>query len=42
LNNKFAKAHIRAQQCYLVVGELEKARQAAKKSVELGDLSTAA
>ena len=41
LNDKFAKAHIRAQQCYLVVGEIEKARQAAIKSVELGDSSTA-
>jgi tetratricopeptide (TPR) repeat protein len=41
LNDKFAKAHIRAQQCYLVVGEIEKARQAAIKCVELGDSSTA-
>lgn len=41
LNDKFAKAHMRALQCYLAVGDLEKARQAAVKSVELGDASTA-
>jgi hypothetical protein len=32
---------MRALQCYLAVGDLEKARQAAIKSVELGDAATA-
>ena len=41
LNPTFAKAHMRAFQCYLNIGELAKAKQAAVRAVELGDAATA-
>ena len=37
VNNKFAKAHLRAFQCYLVTGNLQKAKEAIVQAVELGD-----
>jgi tetratricopeptide (TPR) repeat protein len=33
INPNFAKAHLRAMQCYLVVGELQKALESTKLAV---------
>lgn len=41
INPKFAKAHMRAFQCNLNIGDLQKAKTAAEKAVELGDAATA-
>lgn len=41
LSPKFAKAHMRAFQCYLAIGDLQRAKQAAVLAVELGDQATA-
>ena len=41
LNPSFAKAHTRAYQCYLVVGDLQKAKEACFKAIQLGDPSNA-
>lgn len=42
INPNFAKAHLRAMQCYLVVGELQKALESTKLAVQFGDPTAAA
>ena len=37
INPQFAKAHMRAFQCFLVRGELQKAKDASMKAASLGD-----
>ena len=37
INNKFAKAHLRATTCYLQLGELQKAQSAIEQAIALGE-----
>lgn len=39
INNKFAKAHLRATTCYIQLGELQKAQSAIEQAIALGEES---